>query len=60
MKAFLRSQNLWKITEEGVRKEGLKAKVLENEKDDAKVLFLLQQAIGETIQLKILKFDTTK
>lgn len=60
MKTFFRSQNLWKIIEEGVSKEGSEAKVLENEKDDAKALFLLQQAVDETILHRIMRFDTTK
>lgn len=38
MKTFFRSQNLWKIIEEEVVKEGPKAKVLENEKADAKAV----------------------
>lgn len=32
MKNFFRSQNLWKIIEEGVNKEGPEAKKMENEK----------------------------
>lgn len=42
MKTFFKSHTLWKIIEEGVVKEGLEAKVLENEKNDAKTLLLLQ------------------
>lgn len=56
MKKFFRSQNLWKIIEEGVvkedtkaKEEGVEAKVMESEKDDAKALFLLQQALDEII-----------
>lgn len=60
MMTFFRSQNLWKIIKEGVSKEGKEAKKLENEKDDAKALFLLQQAVDETILYRIVRFDTAK
>lgn len=44
MRTFFRSQRLWKIVEEGISKEEPIEKEIE---DDAKALFLLQQAIDE-------------
>ncbi|XP_039118662.1 uncharacterized protein LOC120254665 [Dioscorea cayenensis subsp. rotundata] len=57
MKIFFRSQRLWKIIEEGFSKEKPSEKDLE---DDAKALFLLQQAVDETILHRIVRFDSAK
>lgn len=51
---FFRSQRLWKIVESRISKENLIEKEVE---DDAKALFLLQQALDETILRKLAKFD---
>lgn len=42
MKTLFRSQNLWKVVEEGVLKEGTEDQIMESHKDDAKALYLIQ------------------
>lgn len=60
MKTFFRSQNLWKIIKVGVDKDGSEDKKMENEKDDAKALFLIQQAVDEIIFHRIVRFNSAK
>lgn len=60
MKTFFRSQNSWKIIEDGVVKEGPEVKMMESEKYDAKALFLLQQDVNKTNFHRIVKFNTSK
>lgn len=54
---FFRSQGLWKIVENGISKYKPTEKEVE---DDSKALFLLQQAVYETILHKIVEFDSAK
>lgn len=60
MKTFFRSQGLWKTIEKGVVKEGPEDKMMESEKDDAKALFILQQAVDDTVLHRLVKFNTAK
>ncbi|XP_039128903.1 uncharacterized protein LOC120265040 [Dioscorea cayenensis subsp. rotundata] len=57
MKTLFRSQRLWKVIEEGISAKEPTEKELE---DDAKILFLLQQPVDETILHRIVRFDSAK
>lgn len=46
---LFRSPNLWNVVEEGVAKKGTDAHKMEKQQDDAKALYLLQQAVDESI-----------
>lgn len=48
---------MWKVVEEGISKDKPTEKELE---DDAKALFLLQQAVDEIILHRIARFDLAK
>ncbi|KAG6470941.1 hypothetical protein ZIOFF_072029 [Zingiber officinale] len=54
MKTLFRSQNLWDLVEKGFDDEDAdKGRLKENRKKDSKALFILQQAIHETIFSRI-------
>lgn len=42
MKTLFRSLNLWRVREQGFSTSGTKAQQLENKKDDAMALYLIQ------------------
>lgn len=60
MSTLFKSQNLWSIVEEGVPKEGTDAEKMEKKEKDAKALYLIHQAVDESIFDRIVRFTTAK
>lgn len=59
MKTLLRFKDLWKLVDNGYSKDDNRHELEENVKKDAKVLFLIQQAL-EKFLIRILEAKTSK
>ncbi|KAE8732422.1 senescence-associated protein DIN1-like [Hibiscus syriacus] len=59
MKTLFKSQDLWDLVENGYTEPDEEARLRDNKKD-SKALFFIQQAVHETIFLKIATDNTTK
>lgn len=60
MKTLLSSKDLWKFIENGYNQDDNQDQLEENQKKDAKALFLIQQALEEKFLIRISEADTTK
>ncbi|KAK9026661.1 hypothetical protein V6N11_039496 [Hibiscus sabdariffa] len=60
MQTLFKSQDLWKLVEEGIAKTDDAAKIRENKKKDANALYLLQQATHDDIFQTILSASSSR
>ncbi|KAL4353097.1 hypothetical protein GQ457_06G014620 [Hibiscus cannabinus] len=60
MKTLFKSQDLWDLVENGYTEPDEEARLKENKKKDSKALFFIQQAVHETVFLKIAAANTAK
>ncbi|XP_039143999.1 uncharacterized protein LOC120281163 [Dioscorea cayenensis subsp. rotundata] len=60
MSTLFKSQNLWSIIEEDIPKEAIDVEKMEKKEKDAKALYLIQQAVDESIFVRIARFTTAK
>lgn len=60
MMTLFQSQDLWSVVEQGPLKEGTDEQKKESMKVNAKALFLIQQAVEESIFDRIVRFKTAK
>ena len=60
MKTLFRSRDLWGLVEKGVGEEEDEHHLSENQKKDAKALFLIQQALDERGLVWITEAQTSK
>ena len=60
MKTLFRSRDLWGLVEKGIDEEEDEHHLSENQKKDAKALFLIQQALDERVLVRITEAQTSK
>ncbi|KAE8655756.1 hypothetical protein F3Y22_tig00117017pilonHSYRG00111 [Hibiscus syriacus] len=60
MQTLFKSQDLWELVEEGISETDDAAKMRENKKNDAKSLYLLQQAVHDDIFPAILSASSSR
>ena len=60
MKTPFRSRDLWSLVERGVDEEQDEQHLSENQKKDANALFLIQQALDESVLVWITEAQTSK
>lgn len=60
MKTLFRSQGIWKVIEKGVLTSGEASQIEESQKDDARALYLIQQAVDDSIFDRIAGVSSAK
>ena len=60
MKTLFWSRDLWGLVEKGFNEDDDEVRLNENQKKDAKALYLIQQALDERILIRITEAQTSK